>query len=198
MEDKIIGPFTMKQFIYLLISGGIVYGWWTYLQNNYVDFMPIFLVLAIPVGLLGVAFALLKINDRPFEVFILSFFQFLSTPKQRMWKEGYQNEPVIVKDQASATVADTGKKKDTRSLDDLSKSLDQQAHLMNQSAPLKAPAKPASASEVNVSVKDTEAASKKQAQAQKPTAVSQGAPKDEQSQIAPAVKKGGLFGIFGR
>lgn len=200
MEDKIIGPFTMKQFIYLLVSGGAVYGWWSYLQNNFVDFMPIFLVLAIPVGLLGVSFALLKINDRPFEVFVLSMFQFLSTPKQRMWREGYKSEPVIIKDQASTTSLDEGKPKDTRSLDDLSKSLDQQAKLMSQSAPTKAtPVKPAGAVAVNVSVKDTEAASQKQVQAQKP-AVSGQQSVEKTNAPAPAItaKKKGLFGIFGK
>ncbi len=189
MEDKIIGPFTMKQFIYLLVAGGIIYAWWSYLQKNYVDFMPVFLLVAIPVGLLGLAFALVKINDRPFEVFVLSLFQFLSTPKQRMWREGYKSEPVIIKDQV-APVENSNKPKDTRSLDDLSKSLDKQAQLMSQSAPVKKFAKSSSEVAVNVSVKDV---NKPQTQSPAPAAKdnpkeNQGAAQDVKATAAPKKK----------
>lgn len=195
MEDKIVGPFTMKQFIYLLISGGIIYGWWSYLQNNYVDFMPIFLVVAIPLGLLGVSLALVKINDRPFEVFLLSLFQFISTPKQRMWREGYKSEPIIIKDQAEVQTADN-KPKDTRSLDDLSKSLEKQAQLISQKTPTKsAPIKEGEKVSVNVSVKDTQSAQQKQSQAQGSQNTKTVENTNKAPEPNPAPKKKGFWGF---
>ncbi|MCX6809184.1 MAG: PrgI family protein [Candidatus Berkelbacteria bacterium] len=171
MEDKIIGPFTMKQFVYLLIPGGIIYGWYSELAQNYDNFMVEFLVVAIPVGIIGVCFALVKINDRPFEFFALSLIRFMISPKQRKWVSGYAPENVILLDKAEAPKPETHLK-DEGDLDDLSKALDQSsAEIRAKSEPVKI-AKPRakenepSETVLNLSVKDVKAAAEKQNQAQ--------------------------------
>jgi len=126
LEDKIVGPFTMRQFVYLLVAGGLIYGWWNFLNSNYVNFLPQFLILAIPIGGLGFAFALVKINDRPFEYFVLGLLKFLFSPKQMMWKTGFKGESVIMIDTPKAPPLKDGAK-DTRGLDDLAKSLEKQS-----------------------------------------------------------------------
>ena len=184
LEDKIVGPFTMKQFVYLLVAGAIVYGWWSFLSQRYEGFMPAFLVVAAPVGLLGAALALVKVNDRPFEVFLLNLFRFIFMPKRRVWKEGYRGEAVILlgageEDKAKIPI------KDTRSLDDLAKGLEKQSADLRQNEP--APkskgffgkifqgksegdaakgAAPSGGPKINLSVKDVESAAQKQDEAQ--------------------------------
>ena len=180
LEDKIVGPFTMKQFIYLLASGGIVYGWWNYLSKSYVDFIVAFLILAIPVGMLGVALALIKVNDRPFEYFLLNVFKFIFTPKRRVWQEGFKSEPVIVSTPGDEVKAPTVVK-DTRSLDDLSRGLEKQSEELRKKAIAEAPEKKGflsrlfkpeenaaskQAPALNISVKDIKSASEKQTGAQ--------------------------------
>jgi len=184
MEDKIIGPFTMKQFIYLLISGGIIYGWWNFV-NQFKNYQPLppFLVLAIPVGLLGICLALVKINDRPFEVFLINVLRFLFVPKRRMWQRGFQAEDTIVMDKTD-NVPPPRAQRDERSLDDLAKALDKESkNVEEQAAPARAAAamkmKAAQAKapkadqpsaekpEINLSVKDVNSAAQKQAEAQK-------------------------------
>jgi hypothetical protein len=180
LEDKIVGPFTMKQFIYLLVAGGIAYGWWNFLSQRYVGFMPAFLLVAAPVGLLGVALALVKVNDRPFEIFLLNLFRFIFMPKRRVWKEGYSGEAVIVlgageEDKAKIPI------KDTRSLDDLAKGLEKQSTDLRQNEPAakskgffgkifksgnEGAAHEGSKLQINLSVKDVDNAAAKQTQAQ--------------------------------
>ena len=172
LEDKIVGPFTLKQFIYLLVSGSIIYGWWSYLSSNYIEgtYTITFVLVAIPVGLLGAALALVKVNDRPFEVFLLNLLRFIVSPKQRMWKEGFKSEPVIIVDKTEAPKAEKVAK-DTGSLDDLAKSLeDQTEKLKAEEAPqTKIRKNPVSQTKnpLNLSVTDVEGAAKAQVQAQK-------------------------------
>lgn len=199
IEDKIVGPFTMKQFIYLLISGSIVYAWWNF-SNTFVDPSPmvIFIPLALPVGFLGLAFALLKINDRPFEVFVLSLLRFIFSPKQRVWHEGYQTPAVIVKDPAAPEVKE--EHKDIQTLDELAKSLDKtQGEIEKKKPAATTPAAPSqevkNINSINLSVKDVETAAKQQSSAQtaatnKPNSGTNQPPSD----ITPAKK--GFLGLF--
>lgn len=170
LEDKIVGPFTMKQFLYLLICGGVIYGWWNYVNSlneiYYINLMPTFLALAIPVGLFGFCMAVVKVNDRPFEIFLLGVFKFLASPKQRMWIDNYKPKETIILD-ANQPVEEKNQAKDTRSLDDLAKALEKQsASIREQQAP--APTKsPTKIAGINLSVNDVATVSKKQVAAQK-------------------------------
>ncbi len=75
IEDRIIGPLTLKQFLYLAFAGAILFVLW-FILNFY-----FWLVLAIPIIALSSAFAFLKINDRPFVYFFLSFINYYLKPK---------------------------------------------------------------------------------------------------------------------
>jgi len=172
LEDKIVGPFTLRQFVYLLVAGSIIYGWWSYLSSNYVEgtYTITFLLVALPVGMLGGALALVKINDRPFEVFLLNLLKFIASPKQRMWKEGFKSEPVIIVDKAEAPKAEKVAK-DTGSLDDLAKSLEDQNEKLKAEEPpqTKIRKNPVSQTKnpLKLSVTDVEGAAKAQIQAQR-------------------------------
>ncbi|MDH4358344.1 MAG: PrgI family protein [Candidatus Berkelbacteria bacterium] len=209
LEDKIVGPFTMKQFIYVIVAGGIIYAWWSYLSNNYVDFMPAFLIFAVPVGFLGFCLALVKVNERPFEFFLLNLLRFIFSPKRRVWQEGYKTEDVIVVDKTEAAQP-RETSRDTRSLDDLSVSLEKQAGILRQQELTQKPAaeKPGflagvfgkkgekSESTLNLSVKDVKEAAQKQSQAQTAPKVEKTPPAAVGQSAAPKRKSGGLFGFM--
>lgn len=80
MQDRIIGPLTMLQFMYAVIGGGFCYG-------IIMSGMPAILayMIAIPIGLFVAAMIFLKINERPFLDFFLSVIEYSSSPKQRLW-----------------------------------------------------------------------------------------------------------------
>lgn len=92
LEDKIVGPLTLIQFIYVLSGGLVDYILFQAIGGSHIG---IFLVLAIPIILVALALAFLKIQDQPLLHFIQAGIIYLQRPKIRFWKrEGYV-QPVI-------------------------------------------------------------------------------------------------------
>lgn len=84
IEDKVIAGLTLRQFMFIMVAGGIG------LLEFYAFVGPLsflFLPMAIITGGIGVAFAFVKINDRPFEVFIGAAMKSLFAPHERVWNK---------------------------------------------------------------------------------------------------------------
>lgn len=79
VEDKIFGPLTFKQFIFLAGGAGMVYLAWRVLP----------LLIAIPimllVGSLALALAFFQYNGRPFLFALETFFYYLVRSKLYLW-----------------------------------------------------------------------------------------------------------------
>jgi len=160
----------MKQFLYLFVGGFILYGWWNY-ANQFVSPSPmtIFLPLAVPVGLLCFCLAVIKINDRPFEIFILNAFRWLFSPKQRKWITGYAPEAIITMDPLESQQKKDENLKTESDLDSLAKVLDKQASELTAKQAVAHPAPPTSKTapkNINLSVSDVGSVAQKQQQAQ--------------------------------
>ena len=82
IEDKVIGPLTLKQFGYLAGAGGVIFMIYTVVPN-----FALFILLSIPVFLLGVALAFVKINGRPFINLVVSFVTYMFKPKLYIWRK---------------------------------------------------------------------------------------------------------------
>lgn len=83
VEDKILGPITIRQFL-IILAGGIVdfIGW------RYGD-MALFAVVTAISGGLSLLFAFVKINGQAFHYFILNIIQTTRKPSLRVWKKYY-------------------------------------------------------------------------------------------------------------
>ena len=79
VEDKIIGPITVRQFIILIIAGMFMF-----IEFKLSD-MALFILLAILTAIFFGIFAFVKINSMPFHYFVLNFIQTLKRPKLRIW-----------------------------------------------------------------------------------------------------------------
>jgi len=81
IEDKIFGPLTLKQFIYLAGAGGLCLLFFTLL--------PIYVavVFMIPAAALGFALAFYKVNDRPFIVVMEHALGYFFGTKLYLWKQ---------------------------------------------------------------------------------------------------------------
>lgn len=121
VEDKIIGPLTLKQFIYLAGGAGLCVVSFTYLQV-----IAALLLSALVVGFV-VALAFYKINGKPFIEIIEAGFNYYTRAKLFLWKH---QEPKATKDIAAAPMAALrGTPKLTRGkLSELTWSLDIQSH----------------------------------------------------------------------
>lgn len=99
VEDKIFGPLTFKQFIYLAGGLGASYILWRILPP-YIG-GPIALALTAFAGCL----AFLQFNGRPFIVSLESGFYFLTRSKLYLWSNAPKKKNVVVP--ANATLAGT-------------------------------------------------------------------------------------------
>jgi len=81
VEDKIFGPFTWKQFVYLAGGGGILFTLYLFLP------FVLFLVFAVPIGVFVAALAFYPVNSRPFSVFLESVVTYFSKTKLYLWKK---------------------------------------------------------------------------------------------------------------
>lgn len=91
VEDKIFGPLTFKQFVYVL--GG--------LGSAYLAFRSLPLYLALPLMLagvgLGVSLAFFQYNGRPFILALEHGFFYLIHPKLYLWNNERKNTRAVAK-----------------------------------------------------------------------------------------------------
>lgn len=92
MEDKIVGPLTLKQFLYLLAGGLIDYFLFQNLAKNY---FAVFILIGLPVALIALAAAFLKIQEQPLAHFITAGLDYFTKPKMRLWQRHEAYEPVL-------------------------------------------------------------------------------------------------------
>lgn len=84
VEDKVIGPLTTKQFLYLVAGGVFLLIAWALAD------ISLFILLAILTAGVVIPFAFVKINGRPFEIFVMAAFNFFTKPKLRLWIKDYK------------------------------------------------------------------------------------------------------------
>jgi hypothetical protein len=101
IEDKVFGPFTLKQFGYIIGAGGFSFLIWTFIPIKIIA-----IVVIIPVASLFLALAFVKYNNRSFGEILESAFTYYTGAKIYTWKQ-----PEIKADQTSVdqVVADTQK-----------------------------------------------------------------------------------------
>ncbi len=85
VEDKIFGPLTFKQAVYLVGGAALCYLLYILLK----DLLPLFviIVIAIPIIALGLALAFYKINNKPFINTMEAAFKYALGSKLYLWKK---------------------------------------------------------------------------------------------------------------
>jgi len=96
VEDKLVGPLTLKQFIYVAGTAGLSIVFFSYLPFVFA------LLLSLPIAGLGAALAFYKINGKPFINVIESAFNYYTSNKLMLWK---YTKPTDKETRASATAA---------------------------------------------------------------------------------------------
>lgn len=81
IEDKIFGPFTWKQFVYLM--GGVGIGVVLFLTTSFI----VFVLIGLPIAGVAVLLAFYPVNNRPFSVFLEAALQYFSTARLYLWRK---------------------------------------------------------------------------------------------------------------
>ena len=102
IEDKIVGPLTLRQFIYLTGGGGLCVVFFTFLP------FVIAVIVSIPVVALAAALAFYKINSKPFIEILEAGFNYYVGAKLFLWKHqdakmSVEQKPTAVDERTQAT-----------------------------------------------------------------------------------------------
>ncbi len=84
IEDKIVGPFSLRQLIILAVGGGISYVLFAITSRIYELNVLEYILIALP-ALFALAAAMLKIHNVTFIKYLALLLEFAIKPKKRMW-----------------------------------------------------------------------------------------------------------------
>lgn len=103
VEDKIFGPLTVTQFVYLAGGIGFLVAMWIVL--------PLWLAILVggPVALLGLALAFYKVNDRPFINVLQSALEYHLNDRLYIWDKERATEPKVLQQKITQKEDDPGK-----------------------------------------------------------------------------------------
>lgn len=115
VEDKLLGPFSFKQFLYLAGGAGICY--------TIIHFLPIYIgiPLALPVAGFALALVFYKPNNRPFMKMVESVINYFLKARFYLWQQKQQTKKTIQPTEKMPEQTDT---KNQGSIKDISWSLD--------------------------------------------------------------------------
>jgi len=88
VEDKVIGPITVRQFIIMLVGGGLIF-----IAYKLADF-ALFLLEFVLIAAVTFIIAFIKINGRPIHYFLLNVIQTSKRPKLRIWQKMFSNAEI--------------------------------------------------------------------------------------------------------
>ena len=81
IEDKIVGPLTLKQFLYLAGNGALAYVFYTVIPMTAIG-----VLIAIAFLSFGGLLAFYQYNNRPFIRLVSAFFFYYLKPRLYIWK----------------------------------------------------------------------------------------------------------------
>lgn len=81
IEDKIFGPLTWRQFLYL--GGGVGLGVVMFLTMPFF----VFFLVGFPLAVLAGALAFYPVNNRPFSFFLEAVFNYIRSQRLYLWRQ---------------------------------------------------------------------------------------------------------------
>lgn len=126
IEDKIIGPFTLKQFLMYLVAVFVLIP--VYLFSD----LSLFITIALPVIGIAGAFAHLKINGKPLAGVLTNGFFFLTKGQLYVWRRTSKPKPLTLKDAQweELTSAREAAQEELTSLTKLAQTLETEGHIV--------------------------------------------------------------------
>jgi len=90
-EDKLLGPFTFRQFIYLLIAAAGIAGAWGLFQ-----IFPLLALIPLPFIFFFGILALPVRKDQPMETYLAALVGFYLKPNRRVWTPGQRESTIKI------------------------------------------------------------------------------------------------------
>ena len=103
-DDKLLGPFSFRQFVYLLIAGALIA-----VGVGLFQIFPILAIIPLPFVLLFGALALPLRKDQPMETYLAAVASYYLKPRNRMWVPGQKESTIEI---TAPKIVDDGRARD--------------------------------------------------------------------------------------
>ena len=90
-DDKLIGPFNFRQFVYLLISGGLIA-----MAVGLFQIFPALAIIPVPFVAFFLALALPLKKDQPMETYLAAIISYNLKPRKRVWTPGQRESTILI------------------------------------------------------------------------------------------------------
>ena len=90
-DDKLLGPFSFRQFVYLMIVGGLVA-----LAVGLFQLFPVLAIIPVPFALFFLALALPLKKDQPMETYLAAIVSYYLKPRTRVWTPGQRESTILI------------------------------------------------------------------------------------------------------
>ena len=90
-DDKLIGPFSFRQFVYLLIAAGLIA-----LAVGLFQLFPLLAIIPIPFALFFLALALPLKKDQPMETYLAALVSYYLKPRTKVWMSGQKESTILI------------------------------------------------------------------------------------------------------
>ena len=90
-DDKLLGPFSFRQFIYLLIAGGMIA-----LAFGLFQIFPLLAIIPLPIVFFFAILALPLKKDQPMETYLAALVSFYLKPRKRFWIPGQRESTIQI------------------------------------------------------------------------------------------------------
>lgn len=90
-EDKLLGPFTFRQFIYLIIAIACLAAAWGLFQ-----LFPLLAILPLPFAGFFAVLALPLKKDQPMETYLAAVISYHLKPHKRLWNAGQRESTILI------------------------------------------------------------------------------------------------------
>ena len=90
-DDKLLGPFSFRQFVYLLIAAGLIA-----IAVGLFQLFPLLAIIPVPMILFFGALALPLKKDQPMETYLAALVSYFLKPHTRVWTSGQRESTIII------------------------------------------------------------------------------------------------------
>lgn len=90
-DDKLLGPFSFRQFIYLMIVGGAIV-----LAVALFQVFPLLAIIPVPIAIFFAILALPLKKDQPMETYLAAIVSFYLKPNRRFWIPGQSESTILI------------------------------------------------------------------------------------------------------
>ena len=90
-DDKLLGPFTFRQFVYLMVMGGFIGVAFALFQ-----IFPLLALLAVPFIIFFAVLALPLTKDQPMETYLAAIVSYHLKPNRRFWNPGQRESTIEI------------------------------------------------------------------------------------------------------